>query len=143
MHLLIRISRLLLNGKEQTIDFGTLGAKSSFVIFQPGGFDGEIQIKLRIKVSHPEAPSVSFYVNQLDNSEMKAGGTMKISLFAKMARGYSRSYFEGQGPDGINCTKITSIANPANEWDTQFFIYTPDKEWQGIKYKYLFYKSFR
>lgn len=126
--------------KEQTIDFGTLAAKSSFVIFQPGGFDGEIQIKW-IKVSHPEAPSVSFYVNQLDNSEMKAGGTMKNFVVREKGKGdIPGPIFEGQGPDGINCTKITSIANPANEWDTQFFIYTPDKEWQGgQKYKISFW----
>ena len=44
------------------------------------------------------------------------------------------------GPDGKNCIKITSIANPANSWDTQFFIYTPDKTWAGgEEYKISFW----
>ena len=61
--------------EEQSVTFNTITTESSFVVFQPGGFDGELQIKW-VKVSHSEAPSVVYYVNQLENSEMLVGGSM-------------------------------------------------------------------
>ena len=43
----------------------------------------------------------------------------------------------GVGIDGSRGIKVHSIANPANEWDTQFFIYTPDHVWKvGEKFRF-------
>lgn len=46
---------------------------------------------------------------------------------------------EGQGPDGKNCIAIQSVANPANSWDTQFFIVS-NKTWEaGESYRISFW----
>jgi GH35 family endo-1,4-beta-xylanase len=126
--------------EEQSVTFNSITTESSFVVFQPGGFDGEIQIKW-VKVSHSEAPSISFFVNQIVNSKMEAGGSMNNFIVRENGKGdVPGAILAGQGPDGMNCMKLTSMANPTNEWDTQFFIYTPDKAWEGgQKYKISFW----
>lgn len=126
--------------KEQSVTFDALTTESSFVVFQPGSFNGEIQIKW-VKVSHSEAPSITYFVNQIENSEMKTGGSMKNFIVREKGKSdVPGAILEGQGPNGMNYTKITSVANPTNEWDTQFFIYTPSKEWSsGQKYKISFW----
>lgn len=126
--------------EEQSVTFNTITTESSFVVFQPGGFDGELQIKW-VKVSHSEAPSVVYYVNQLENSEMLVGGSMDNFIVRESGKAdVPGTILEGEGPDGMNAIKITSIADPANSWDTQFFIYTPDKTWEaGEKYRISFW----
>jgi GH35 family endo-1,4-beta-xylanase len=81
------------------------------------------------------------WVNQLTNSEMAVGGSMDNFVVRESGKGdVPGTPLEGQGPDGMNCIKITSVDNPANTWDTQFFIYTPDKKWAaGEKYRISFW----
>ncbi|MBF6598722.1 MAG: endo-1,4-beta-xylanase [Fermentimonas sp.] len=126
--------------EEQFVTFNTITTESSFVVFQPGTFDGEIEVQW-VRVSHSEAPSVSFYVNQLENSEMLVGGSMDNFVVREKGKAdVSGVILEGEGPDGMNAIKINSIANPENAWDTQFFIYTPDKAWEGgEKYRISFW----
>lgn len=85
--------------------------------------------------------SAIYYLNQVENSKMEVGGSM--ANFVVREKGKSDvpgTIIEGQGPEGMNCTKITSVANPSQDWDTQFFIYTPNKEWaSGQKYKISFW----
>lgn len=113
---------------------------TSFVMLQSGNYVGTYEVAW-VKVSHEEAAAVTYFVNQVENSEMLTGGSMANFIVRESGKGdVPGPILEGQGPDGMNCTKITSIANPANEWDTQFFIYTPDKEWEaGQKYKISFW----
>ncbi len=126
--------------EEQSVTFNTLTTESSFVVFKPGTFDGEVQIQW-VKVSHSEAPSVSFYVNQLENSEMLTGGSMDNFVVREKGKGdVPGVILEGEGPDGMNAIKINSVADPDNPWDTQFFIYTPNKVWEGgQKYRISFW----
>ena len=43
----------------------------------------------------------------------------------------------GIGYNNSRGIKIHSIANPENEWDTQFFVYTPEHKWNaGDKYRF-------
>jgi len=126
--------------EEQSVTFNTLTTESSFVVFQPGTFDGEVQIQW-VKVSHSEAPSVSFYVNQLENSEMLTGGSMDNFIVREKGKDdVPGVILEGEGPDGMNAIKINSVADPTDPWDTQFFIYTPNKAWEaGEKYRISFW----
>ena len=80
------------------------------------------------------------WVNQLTNSEMNEGGSMDNFVVRESGKGDVPGTPIAGGPDGKNCIKITSVDNPANSWDTQFFIYTPDKTWAaGEAYKISFW----
>ena len=125
--------------EEQTIQFNSALAGNSFVVFQPGSFDGTLEIKW-VKVSHTEAPAIEIFNDQLTNGEMVAGKPMNNFVVREAGKGDVPGNPIAGGPEGKNCIKITSIANPANPWDTQFFIYTPDKAWAGgEKYKISFW----
>ncbi len=126
--------------EEQFVTFNTITTESSFVVFQPGTFDGDIEVQW-VRVSHSEAPAVSFYVNQLENSEMLSGGSMDNFVVREFGKAdVPGAILEGEGPDGMNAIKINSIADPANSWDTQFFIYTPGKAWEaGEEYRISFW----
>lgn len=56
--------------EEQSVTFNTLTTESSFVVFQPGTFDGEIQIKW-VRVSHSEAPSISWWTSVINNGDLE------------------------------------------------------------------------
>ena len=44
---------------------------------------------------------------------------------------------DGVGYDGSRGIKVHSVAHPANDWDTQLFVYTPDHIWQvGERYRF-------
>ena len=125
--------------EEQTIQFNSALAGNSFVVFQPGVFDGTLEIKW-VKVSHSEAPAIEIFNDQLTNGEMVAGKPMNNFVVREAGKGDVPGNPIAGGPEGKNCIKITSIANPTNSWDTQFFIYTPDKAWAGgEKYKISFW----
>ena len=125
--------------EEQTIQFNSALAGNSFVVFQPGSFDGTLEIKW-VKVSHTEAPAIEFFNDQLTNGEMVAGKPMNNFVVREAGKGDVPGNPIAGGPEGKNYIKITSIANPTNSWDTQFFIYTPNKEWKGgDRYKISFW----
>jgi hypothetical protein len=71
------------------------------------------------------------WVDHLTNGEMNEGGSMENFIVREPGKGDVFGAPIPGGPDGKNCIKITSIDNPTNSWDTQFFIYTPDKAWAG------------
>lgn len=126
---------------EATVELNsTVTASDAFVMLQSGLYVGTYEVAW-VKVTHEEAMAVTYYENQIENSEMLTGGSMNNFIVRESGKAdVTGPILEGQGPEGINCTKITSIASPTNEWDTQFFIYTPDKEWAGgQKYRISFY----
>ena len=44
---------------------------------------------------------------------------------------------DGVGFNGSRGAKVHAIANPANDWDSQFFVYTPDHLWfAGDRYRF-------
>src|SRR5690554_2571772 len=118
----------------------TVNASDAFVMLQSGKYVGTYEVAW-VKVTHEEAAAVTFYVNQLENSEMLTGGSMDNFVVREFGKDdVPGAILEGEGPDGTNAIKITSIADPANPWDTQFFIYTPNKTWEaGEKYRISFW----
>lgn len=71
------------------------------------------------------SPSLSFIVRDVNHNDTEA------------------ELIEGAGPDGMSAIKVVGKTNPAEEWDTQFFVYTPDKVWKsGEKYRFhMWYKA--
>ncbi len=113
--------------------------ESNGLFFQHGDFAGKIYWK-SMKISHSEAPSVEFFVDQVTNGEMVTGQPMNNFVVREAGKGDVPGNPIAGGPEGKNCIKITSIANPTNSWDTQFFIYTPNKAWEGgERYKISFW----
>lgn len=112
---------------------------SNGLFFQHGDFAGKIYWK-SIKISHSEAPSVEIFTDCISNGEMKTGGDMDNFVVREAGKGDVAGTPIAGGPDGKNCVVVHANANAANEWDTQFFIYTPNKIWSaGDKYKITFY----
>ena len=112
---------------------------SNGLFFQHGDFAGKIYWK-SITISHSEAPSFEIFTDQVTNGSMEVGQPMDNFVVREAGKGDVPGNPIAGGPDGKNCIKITSIANPANSWDTQFFIYTPDKTWAGgEEYKISFW----
>lgn len=109
------------------------------IMFQHGDFVGKIYWK-SIKITHSEAPSVEIFTDCLRNGEMKTGDDMSNFVVREVGKGDVAGTPIAGGPDGKNCVVVHANANAANEWDTQFFIYTPNKTWSaGDKYKITFY----
>ena len=125
--------------EEKSVTINSGDNTNSFSVFQPGVFDGTIEIKW-VKVTHDEAPVFEVFTDHLTNGEMAEGKPMDNFVVREAGKGDVPGNPIAGGPDGKNCIKITSIANPANSWDTQFFIYTPDKTWAGgEEYKISFW----
>lgn len=125
--------------KEYTVEFNAVEA-DNFALFQSGHFVGTIDVEY-VKVTHGEAAAVTYYVNQLTNSKMAKGESMSNFVVREPGQeDKDGEVIEGAGPDGMNCLAVKSHANPSTDWDTQFFIYTPDKAWAaGEKYKISFW----
>lgn len=112
---------------------------SNGLLFQHGDFAGKIYWK-SIKITHSEAPSVEIFTDCISNGEMKTGVDMSNFVVREAGKGDVAGTPIAGGPDGKNCVVVHANANAANEWDTQFFIYTPKKTWSaGEKYKITFY----
>ena len=112
---------------------------SNGLLFQHGDFVGKIYWK-SIKITHSEAPSVEIFTDCLRNGEMKTGDDMSNFVVREVGKGDVAGTPIAGGPDGKNCVVVHANANAANEWDTQFFIYTPNKTWSaGDNYKITFY----
>lgn len=112
---------------------------SNGLFFQHGQFVGKIYWK-SVKITHSEAPSEEIFTDCISNGEMKTGGDMSNFVVREAGKGDVDGTPIAGGPDGKNCVVVHAIANASNEWDTQFFIYTPNKTWSaGDKYKITFY----
>ncbi len=112
---------------------------SNGLFFQHGQFVGKIYWK-SVKITHSEAPSKEIFTDCISNGEMKTGGDMSNFVVREAGKGDVAGTPIAGGPDGKNCVVVHANANAANEWDTQFFIYTPNKIWSaGDKYKITFY----
>lgn len=112
---------------------------SNGLLFQHGDFVGKIYWK-SIKITHSEAPSEEIFTDCISNGEMKTGGDMSNFVVREAGKGDVDGTPIAGGPDGKNCVVVHANANASNEYDTQFFIYTPNKTWStGDKYKITFY----
>lgn len=112
---------------------------SNGLLFQHGDFVGKIYWK-SIKITHSEAPSEEIFTDCISNGEMKTGGDMSNFVVREAGKGDVDGTPIAGGPDGKNCIVVHANANASNEYDTQFFIYTPNKTWSANdKYKITFY----
>ncbi len=112
---------------------------SNGLFFQHGQFVGKIYWK-SVKITHSEAPSKEIFTDCISNGEMKTGGDMSNFVVREAGKGDVDGTPIAGGPDGKNCVVVHANANASNEYDTQFFIYTPNKTWStGDKYKITFY----
>ena len=124
--------------KEYEREF-TATSDGGFVLFQTGKFVGTLYIKY-VQITHSEAPVMEVFKDYLTNGEMESGKSMDNFVVRESGKGDKPGVPIAGGPDGKNCIVIHSVDNPANSWDTQFFIYTPDKEWAaGEQYSISFY----
>ena len=125
--------------EEKSVTINSGDNTNSFSVFQPGVFDGTIEIKW-VKVTHGEAPVFEVFTDHLTNGEMAEGKPMDNFVVRESGKSDVPGTPIAGGPEGKNCIKITSVADPANSWDTQFFIYTPNKVWNaGEEYKISFW----
>ena len=112
---------------------------SNGLFFQHGDFAGTIYWK-SITISHSEAPSFEMFTDQVTNGSMEVGQPMDNFVVREAGKDDVNGTPIAGGPDGKNCIVIHGNANAVNEWDTQFFIYTPNKSWAaGEKYKISFW----
>lgn len=112
---------------------------SNGLLFQHGDFVGKIYWK-SIKITHSEAPSVEIFTDCLRNGEMKTGGEMSNFVVREVGKGDVAGTPIAGGPDGKNCVVVHANANAEHDYDTQFFIYTPNKTWSADdNYKITFY----
>ena len=50
---------------------------------------------------------------------------------------FNTKILDGVGYNGTRGIKVHAVANPSQDWDTQFFVYTPDHVWNaGDKYRF-------
>lgn len=114
-------------------------ADGGFVLCQTGQFVGSIYIK-NVQITHSESPVMEVFKDYITNGAMESGKSMDNFVVAEAGKGQFTPTAVAGGPEGKNCIVIHGNANAANEWDTQFFIYTPKINWKaGDQYKISFY----
>ena len=120
-------------------------------ILKPEMFDGVLDIKSLKIVKHitktigGDAPQYKdVWTNEVTNSELDASKSTESFVVRDQEKNdLPADVLVGQGPDGKNALVVKGKTNPAEEWDTQFFVYTPNKKWEaGEKYRFsMWYKA--
>ena len=110
---------------------------NSFVMLQSGHYVGTYEIAW-VKVSHSEAQSVSWWTNLVTNSDVENNDVS--SFFATEATVGPKAATigaAGTGADGVgHAIVVKSGDNPANPWDTQFFVKSPRNFEEGDKIRF-------
>ena len=108
--------------EEKTFKFTPTVDGNNFVLFQHGDFVGTLQIRY-VKIVHEEAPSVSFWESLIANGDMEGDDAGSFWVCEPGTGGHHAPEFTaGAGCDGSRGIVVQSIDNPANNYDTQFFI---------------------
>lgn len=118
-------------------EFSVDDVKSGFfLLFQSGEFVGGYDI-YEVKVVSKEAAESLIYINQVKNGDLE--GDDLTNFVAKDNHGSTpaaATVVEGVGHNGSRCIKVHSIPDAVNDYDTQFWLYTPKHQWQeGEKYQ--------
>lgn len=110
---------------------------NSFIMLQSGHYVGTYEIAW-VKVTHSEAQSISWWTNLISNSDVESDDVS--SFFATEARVGPKAATigaAGTGADGVGrAIVVKSGANPANPWDTQFFVKVPKNFEEGEKIRF-------
>ena len=84
----------------------------------------------------PNAPTVDTWVEQITNGDCE-GSEAGNFVVREKGQGDVNRISDGVGVDGSRGIMIHSVEDPGDDWNTQFFIYTPDHIWKtGDKYKF-------
>ena len=135
--------------KDYKITGAATMASNGIFIQHANGFLGTLYLN-SITISHMEVSGPSnveykeVWTNQLVNSDMEAGQSMDCFVVrdATSSEDHPGVAVAG-GPDGKNCVVLKGKTETTNQWDTQFFIYSPNKVWSaGEKYRlHMWYKA--
>ncbi len=108
--------------QEVSVEFSNCQVESSFVVFQPGTFEGDVRIKW-LKVTHSEAPAVEIYTDIATNGN--AEGTEATNFQSTHVGGSNGDcdIVDGVGVDNSRAFVVTSAGGGVNDYDTQFFLY--------------------
>jgi len=106
--------------KECSVTIDGITTESSFVVFQPGTYDGKLEIEW-IKLSHSEAPSVVYYEPLTSGGDAESGESENV-ISREPGKGdiSAQVVSDALGTGNVFVSKIG--ANPVNAWDSQFFI---------------------
>lgn len=124
--------------KEVTVDLIGVPAASSFVVFQPGTFAGDIKMKW-LKVTHTEAAATSWWTTLTTNGDAEGED---VSCFFATEQGIGGPKaatigVAGTGADGAgHAFVVHSADNPSFTHSTQFFVKAPRQLKAGAKYKF-------
>lgn len=112
-------------------------ATNSFVMLQSGHYVGTYEIQW-VKVTHSEAAAISWWTNLVTNSNVE--GNDLSSFFATENRVGPKTATvgaPGTGADGVGRSIVVQSGdNPANPWDTQFFVKVPRTFEEGEKIRF-------
>lgn len=109
-------------------------------IMSYGDFAGSIYLDDITVSTQKSGAETIIEVDQITNGSMEKGMPMDNFVLREPGAADKLGTPMAGGPNGKNCIKITSHANPTQPYDTQFFIYTPDKTWAGgEEYKISFW----
>ena len=116
-----------------------VGGNYDFIL-KPETFMATIDLNyvkiLKVEMSGPSNVEYKdVWTNELPDPEtLKAGDEVANFVVRDANNNDAPAVLVSEG--GVNAAKIVGKTNPAEEWDTQFFIYTPNKTWEaGEKYR--------
>lgn len=109
------------------------------IMFQHGDFAGKIYWK-SVTISHSEAPAMEIFTDQVSNGNLDSSKPTSCFVVREAGKKNVAGTPVAGGPEGKNCIVVHANANASTEWDTQFFIYTPNKAWsKDEQYKVTFW----
>ena len=123
--------------EEITVNYTNCQTETSFVVLQPGTFEGEVQLKWT-KVTHTQNQG-SFWENLVTNGDAESDD---VTSFAANEPGVSGTHgatigAAGTGADGVgHAFVVKSADNPAQTYDTQFFVTASQAFNEGDHYRF-------
>lgn len=90
-----------------------------------------------IRVEIEKAPEVVKWKNIMVNGNLEGEDYSGI-VCRESGKDDAANVVAGEGVDGSKAAVINSIANATNAWDTQFFVFVPEKLAAGTNYKIKF-----
>jgi hypothetical protein len=90
-----------------------------------------------IRVEIEKAPEVVKWKNIMVNGNLEGEDYSGI-VCRESGKDDAANVVAGEGVDGSKAAVINSIANATNAWDTQFFVFVPEKLAAGTAYKIKF-----
>ncbi len=116
---------------EVSATFDGVSTTSGFIVFQPGTFDGKVEIEW-VKLSHLETPVTKYIDNYVTNGDL-TGNDFSCFYMTESNDGPKQA---SNLEDGALVVNIG--ANPSTAWDSQFFIKVNHTFKEGEEYTIKF-----